>query len=113
VAINLAVDHVWFDSDPWLVDEADRWLSFFVDQGIDDYVHSYTLDGEPTVDYRTIALQTVNGALASIATLEERTEFMEDVVSLSIPSGEYRYYDGMLYMLSLLTLSGRFRNWLE
>jgi oligosaccharide reducing-end xylanase len=28
-----------------------------------------------------------------------------------IPSGEQRYYDGMLYMMSLLHSSGNFRIW--
>jgi len=28
-----------------------------------------------------------------------------------IPSGQYRYYDGTLYMLALLHVSGNFKPW--
>ena len=28
-----------------------------------------------------------------------------------IPSGQSRYYDGMLYLMSLMHVSGRFRIW--
>jgi oligosaccharide reducing-end xylanase len=30
---------------------------------------------------------------------------------MPIPSGQNRYYDGMLYMMSLMHLSGQFRVW--
>jgi oligosaccharide reducing-end xylanase len=29
-----------------------------------------------------------------------------------IPDGRYRYYDGMLYMMSLLHCSGQYKAWM-
>jgi hypothetical protein len=36
-------------------------------------------------------------------------DFVTDAWNLAIPSGQYRYYDGMLYMMALLHLSGNFK----
>ena len=41
-----------------------------------------------------------------------RTEqFVEALWNAPIPSGRYRYFDGMLYMLGMLHCSGQFRIW--
>jgi oligosaccharide reducing-end xylanase len=37
--------------------------------------------------------------------------FVDQLWSAAIPSGTYRYYDGTLYMLALLHVSGTFRLW--
>jgi oligosaccharide reducing-end xylanase len=37
--------------------------------------------------------------------------FVDALWNSPIPSGEQRYYDGMLYMMSLLHSSGNFRIW--
>jgi oligosaccharide reducing-end xylanase len=36
---------------------------------------------------------------------------MISVWNTPIPSGEQRYYDGMLYLMSLMHCSGNFRIW--
>jgi oligosaccharide reducing-end xylanase len=38
-------------------------------------------------------------------------KFTEALWKTPIPSGQYRYYDGMLYLMSLMHLSGQFRIW--
>ena len=38
-------------------------------------------------------------------------KFVEALWELAIPSGRYRYYDGMLYLMALLHCSGEFRIW--
>lgn len=49
-------------------------------------------------------------AVASLAsTLSCKREFVEELWSSPLPSGVDRYYDGMLYMLGLLQVSGNFR----
>jgi oligosaccharide reducing-end xylanase len=35
--------------------------------------------------------------------------FVEELWNTPIPSGEQRYYDGMLYLMSLMHCSGNFR----
>ena len=70
---------------------------------------SYTLDGElldPTPDAGLIAL---NGAVATIAGPDEYREFVQAVWDLPLTTGTPRYYSGLLHLLSLQVLSGRFR----
>ena len=37
--------------------------------------------------------------------------FLDELWNTPIPSGEQRYYDGMLYIMSLMHCSGNFRIW--
>ena len=37
--------------------------------------------------------------------------FVDKLWSVQIPTGTYRYYDGTLYMLGLLHVSGTFKLW--
>ena len=46
---------------------------------------------------------------ALAATDDIRWDFVKAFWDTDIPSGHYRYYDGMLYMLALLELSGNFQ----
>jgi hypothetical protein len=55
------------------------------------------------------ALLGMNGAIALTATTADRNLFIQAVWDVAIPTGQFRYADGMLYMLSLLVLSGNFR----
>jgi oligosaccharide reducing-end xylanase len=51
-------------------------------------------------------------AVASLAATDPRaTKFVEALWNAQIPSGRYRYYDGMWYLMGLLHCSGEFRIW--
>jgi oligosaccharide reducing-end xylanase len=51
-------------------------------------------------------------AVASLAaTNPHAKDFVNALWDAPIPSGQLRYYDGMLYLLSLLHCSGQFRIW--
>jgi oligosaccharide reducing-end xylanase len=51
-------------------------------------------------------------AMASLAATHPRAkQFVEALWNQPIPSGQYRYYDGMLYLLALLHCGGEFRIW--
>jgi oligosaccharide reducing-end xylanase len=109
-AMDLTMDHIWFGLDPWQVEEADRVIAFFTAQGIANYADRYTLDGIPQdTNGHTAALLGMNGAIALTATTPDRIPFMQAVWDAAIPTGQLRYADGILYMLSLLVLSGNFR----
>jgi oligosaccharide reducing-end xylanase len=58
---------------------------------------------------RDPSLIASNGPVALIATHGERNAFIQAVWEMPVPVGEGRYYAGMLQLLSLITLSGRFR----
>lgn len=108
--LNMALDHVWFGTDPWLVEHANRLLAFFSAKGLDAYVASYTLDGVWPLDVaRMRALIALNGVTGLVATTERRIAFIEAAWKERLTVGKPRYYSGLLHLISLLTLSGRFR----
>ena len=51
-------------------------------------------------------------AVAALAAPPPRAkQFVEEFWNAPIPTGQYRYYDGMLYLLGLLHCSGEFHIW--
>ena len=109
VGFNIALDHAWWAKDPWQVEQSERMLGFFAAQK-PDYVSGYTLDGTPTVAYKAGGHVAMN-ALVAGATRSERPEFVRALWDAPIPRGQWRYYDGMLYMFGLLHASGQYRIW--
>jgi oligosaccharide reducing-end xylanase len=110
--LNLAMDALWGTPAPEQTTVADRVLGFFGSQGsaLDQYGASFTLDGTPIDPKPEQALISVNGALVVAASpAADRTSFVNTVWAQAIPSGDTRYYDGLLYLMSLLVLSGQLR----
>jgi oligosaccharide reducing-end xylanase len=107
--MNVAVDYAWFGQDPWQVEQSNRVLNFFEQQGLDSYVNQYTLDGEPLSIDRSPGLMAMNATAALAADTDHRAQFVEALWNLDPPSGKWRYYDGMLYTMALLHLSGNFQ----
>jgi oligosaccharide reducing-end xylanase len=107
--VNLALDGIWLRDDPWIFETSDRLLGFFWDQGIATYGKAFTLDGTVLDPTREIALVFANGAVAATATRSERVNFVQAVWDMETPSGPARYYPGMLDLLALLVLGGRFQ----
>ena len=51
--------------------------------------------------------------MTSLAASHQRSRlFIKAFWNTPVLTGHYRYYDGMLYMMSLLHCSGEFRIWL-
>lgn len=109
VAMNIAVDYQWFAKDAWAIEQSNRLLDFFHSQGIDDYPNLYNLDGTPLSSERSPGLIAMNAVAALAATSPQRTEFVQRLWNLPVPSGPGRYYDGLLYLLAMLQVSGNFR----
>jgi oligosaccharide reducing-end xylanase len=108
-ASNVAVDYAWFAADPWAVEQSNRYLEFFHNDGIASYVNQYTLDGKRLSQDRSPGLIAKNAVAALAATTDTAPEFVEALWNAPIPSGKWRYYDGLLYTLALLQVSGNFR----
>jgi oligosaccharide reducing-end xylanase len=107
--MNVAVDYAWFAADEWEVGQSDRLLDFFHDHGVGSYANQFTLDGEPLSGDHSLGLVAMN-AVAGLATTTDNTpDFVGELWNASPPTGRWRYYDGMLYMLALLHVSGNFR----
>ena len=51
----------------------------------------------------------MNAAAALASSSDIRWDFIEEFWNTPIPTGQYRYYDGLLYFMALLQLSGNFR----
>lgn len=109
VGANIGMDYLWFYPSAWYREQANRQLSFFASQGVDKYVAEYSLDGKPLAGHRATGLIATNAVLAHAADPQIGQPFVQALWDASIPTGKYRYYDGLLYMLGLLQASGNFR----
>ncbi len=109
VAMNVAVDWLWFGSDPREVTQSDRLLRFFQSEGTGSYGNQYTLGGKRLATDHSTGLVAMNAVAALASRRPDRKQFIESLWNARVPSGHYRYYDGVLYMLGLLQASGNFR----
>jgi oligosaccharide reducing-end xylanase len=109
VGMNVAVDWLWFAKDPWEVEQSNRLLEFFQSRGIGTYGNQYSLDGRELGKDHSPGLVAMNAVACLAATRDVRREFVMALWDTPVPKGLYRYYDGMLYMLGMLQVSGRFR----
>ena len=116
-ASNWAVDWSWWHKAPSEQELSDRIQKFFAEQGIDKYGPVYSLDGKDmgatpglTHEDHPAGLVGTNAVAGLAATDRERAkQFTEALWNTPIPSGQNRYYDGLLYLMSLMHLSGEFR----
>jgi oligosaccharide reducing-end xylanase len=106
---NVAVDHAWFGADPWQVQQSERVLAFLASQGMDSYPNQYSLDGKALSGDHSTGLVAMAAVASLAAGPEIGTPFVQALWDAKIPSGKWRYYDGMLYMLALLHVSGNFQ----
>jgi oligosaccharide reducing-end xylanase len=106
---NVAVDYAWFAADPWQVEQSNRVLGLLASQGIDSYPNQFTLDGTPLSSDHSIGLVAMAAVAALAADPETAKPFVQELWDAQIPSGKWRYYDGMLYMLGMLHVSGNFK----
>lgn len=110
VASNIATDQAWFAADPWQVEQSNRLLEFFARQ-TPRYVSNYAVDGKPLVDFQSTGLVSMNAVAALASTSKVAPSFVKALWDAPIPSGQWRYYDGMLYLFGLLQASGQYRIW--
>lgn len=59
------------------------------------------------------AMTACNGLLGFGLPALTGKPFVQKLWSAAIPTGTYRYYDGTLYMIGLLHVSGAFRLWYQ
>ena len=107
---NWSVDYSWWHKDSGEVVLSDRIQGFLVGQGISTFADQYTLAGKPLSSRHStgmVAATTVGGLAATRG--ENEKAFVEELWRTPIPAGEQRYFDGMLYLMSLLHCSGEFR----
>jgi oligosaccharide reducing-end xylanase len=106
---NVALDHAWFGRDPWQVEQSNRILRFLTSQGGPRCPNQFTLDGRPLSSDNSIGLVAMAAVAGLAADKELARPFVERLWTTRIPSGQWRYYDGLLYQFALLQAGGSFR----
>jgi len=107
---NWSVDYSW-----WRKDEREALLSgrvqkFLSAQGVDSFVDVYTLDGKPQSKRHSPGM-VATAAVGSLAAEDGPAAkvFVDALWKMPVPAGEQRYYDGLLYLMSMMHCSGNFR----
>ena len=106
---NVAVDYAWFAADPWQVEQSNRVLDFFASQGIGSYPNQFALDGTPLSGDHSTGLVSMAAVAALAADPEKGKPFVQALWEAPIPSGKWRYYDGLLYLMGIIHVSGNFK----
>jgi oligosaccharide reducing-end xylanase len=105
---NVAIDHAWWQADPWQVEQSNRVLGF-LGKFASDIPNQFSLAGKPlSTDVSTglLSMAAVAGLAADPAVAQP---FVQRLWDTPIPDGQWRYYDGLLYFLGLLEAGGRFQ----
>ena len=105
---NVALDHAWFAADPWEVEQSNRVLRFLAAQG-PDCPNQFTLDGKPLSAKPSMGLFAMAAVAGLAADPELARPFVQRLWDMPVPTGRWRYYDGMLYFLAVLQAGGRFQ----
>lgn len=122
VPMNIAMDYNWFGKDrKWQENYAERIQRFFKSKGIDSFDDQFNLDGsKPEWILPAGGVQRLRhslGLLATVATTEmirkDNFDFVHALWNAKLQpySDGYfdPYYDGLLYLFSLMHLSGKYQ----
>jgi oligosaccharide reducing-end xylanase len=108
---NWSVDYAWFAASASEKSLSDCYQAFLQSKGISSYANQWTLSGTALSSDHSAGM-VAQAAVGSLAATNSRAWlFVDELWNLAIPTGQWRYYDGLLYMMSLLHVSGKFRIW--
>jgi oligosaccharide reducing-end xylanase len=107
---NWSVDWAWFGKDVRQRALSDRNQKFLANQGIKTFVDRYTLDGQPLSDRHSpgMAAAAAVGSFAATPGPVSKA-FLQELWDMPMPNGAQRYFDGMLYLMSMMHAGGEFR----
>ncbi|NQU84502.1 MAG: glycoside hydrolase [Mariniphaga sp.] len=109
---NWAFDWSWWQKDLREVELSNRLQSFFASFGVETFGHRFTQEGEVLDSTHRAGLVSTSAVLSLAADHEVAKEFVEEFWNTPVPESHGdRYYDGTLYMMSLLHCSGQFKIW--
>ncbi|HWC15853.1 MAG TPA: hypothetical protein VG498_02525, partial [Terriglobales bacterium] len=87
-----------------------RIQKFLYSQGINSFADRYTLEGKPLSARHSVGLLATTAVASHAAPVDPIAKaFVEELWNTPVPSGEQRYYDGLLYLMSMMHCSGNFR----
>lgn len=111
VAMNVAMDCSWWGQEDWHSERLDSLLEFVSSKGT-RYQSQFTQDGELlSPNWEGTGFYAMNGVAPLGATTQNSWDFIKKSWSLQIPTGTYRYYDGLLYLLGFLNTAGEYKIW--
>jgi oligosaccharide reducing-end xylanase len=107
---NWSVDYSWWRKDERETVLSGRLQKFLNAQGIDSFADRYTLDGKAQSTRHSPGM-VATAAVGSLAADDGPVAkaFVNALWTVPVPSGEQRYYDGMLYLMSMMHCSGNFK----
>lgn len=109
-ASNWSVDSSWWHKDPRQRALSDAIQGFLVGQGINTFPDRYTLDGKPLSTRHSPGMVAATGVAGLAGTPGDASRaFLKALWDMPTPAGEQRYFDGMVYLMSMMHLTGEFR----
>jgi len=124
VPMNITMDYVWFGKDKtWQEDYAKRFQGFLRSKGIDSFEDQFNLDGStPETILQAGGIKKLRHSLGLLATSsstslmdnnEKSPDFVNALWNAKLEPYEDGYfdpyYDGLLYLFSLMHLSGKYQ----
>jgi oligosaccharide reducing-end xylanase len=123
VPMNISMDYNWFGKDKtWQESYAKRIQAFFKSKGIDSFGDQYNADGsKPEIILQAGGFKKLRHSIGLLATVastdmvckEKNNDFISALWNAKLEpydDGYFDpYYDGLLYLFSLMHLSGRYQ----
>jgi len=124
VPMNIAMDYAWYGKDKtWQADYAKRFQGFMRLQGINTFVDQYNLDGTtPENILQAGGFQKLRHSIGLVGTAAATTMMMTEDKKMDFVHALWNeklepyndtyfdpYYDGLLYLFSLMHLSGKYQ----
>ena len=115
VIMNMALDYAWWKKDTNEVMLVNRIQKFFKSKGMNGYnsgyYDQYSLDGNDLAQNHAPGLVAMNAAGSMAADNPDKLEFVKALWEMPIPTGQWRYYSGCLYLFGLIQCSGQYKAW--
>ena len=123
VPMNIAMDYVWFGKDKvWQQEYAKTFQNFLRSKGIDDFADQYNVDGTtPTFILPAGGVRKLRHSLGLVGTAAAASLMITDDTKFDFVRPLWNaklepyddgyfdpYYDGLLYIFSLMHLSGNY-----
>jgi oligosaccharide reducing-end xylanase len=108
--MNYAMEWSWFKSNPVIVTNTKKLLSFLYSKGVSAYSQEYALDGTSKSQYTVSEAQVgANGAAVLASDNDRDYAFVDALWNKPLATGQWRYYNGLVQMLGILHASGTFK----
>ena len=108
---NIAMDHLWYDKDPWQTEIANRLQKFYCEEQREHWDGVFLIDGTRLEEkaLHPVAIVAVNAQAALAADGSHVKECVDHFWNTPLRTGDRRYYDNFLYLFAMLALSGNYR----